>query len=111
MIDVRMRNMDVTTFFWIITILAILTIQLLLCFKVKSRVIRLLPIVLFSISTIVLFHKAVSISGWGGLLYLLYAIYSGIMTFVCGIGWFVWAIIRFIKKKKEKGIPTDQIPI
>lgn len=106
MIDVRMDDIDVTTLFWIFTILIILTIQLLLCFKVNSRFIRLLPIVLFSISTIVLFHKAVSISGWGGLIYLLYALYTGIMTFICGIGWILWAIIRFVIKKREKSTPN-----
>jgi len=38
---------------------------------------------------------------WSALFYLIFAVYLGIMLFVCGIGWGIWAITVFVKKRKQ----------
>ena len=85
---------DAPTIVVFVSVIAVLALQLLLCFKVKRTLIKFLPIVLLVISTIVFYVFAVSINGWDGLGYLFFAVLSFGLIFVCGIGWGVWAMAR-----------------
>ena len=100
MFDVWMGDIELTTAVLIFSIVVLLPIQLLLCFKVKSRVIRLLPVILLSIPTIIFTVMSVAITGWDGLGYIFLAIFTGFMLLMCGVGWGIWAISKLIKKKK-----------
>jgi len=100
MFDVWMGDIELTTAVLIFSIVALLPIQLLLCFKVKSRAIRLLPVILLSIPTIIFTVMSVAITGWDGLGYIFLAIFTGFMLLMCGVGWGIWAISKLIKKKK-----------
>ena len=42
---------------------------------------------------------AVAVDGWDGLGYLFLAIFTGLMLIACGMGWGIWMISRFLKKK------------
>ena len=53
MFDVWMGDIELTTAVLIFSIIVLLPFQLLLCFKVKSKSIRLLPIILLSIPTLI----------------------------------------------------------
>ena len=75
-----------------------LLIQLLLCFKVKNKVIRLLPVILLSIVTMFFVVMAGTASDWENLGYIFPAIFIGFMWFMCGMAWGIWAIIKLIKK-------------
>lgn len=77
-----------------ISAIATLILQLLLCFKAKKIFIKLLPIALLIVSTIVFSICSASINGWDGLGYLFFALLSFGLIFVCGIGWAIWAIIK-----------------
>lgn len=79
----------------------LLLIQLLLCFKVKNKVIRLLPAILLSIFTIFFVAMASTATDWENLGYIFPAIFIGFMWFMCGMAWGIWAIIKLIKKKKD----------
>jgi hypothetical protein len=100
MFDVWMGGIELTTAVLIFSIVVLLPIQLLLCFKVKSRAIRLLPVILLSIPTIIFTVMSVAITGWDGLGYIFLAIFTGFMLLMCGVGWGIWAISKLIKKKK-----------
>ena len=100
MFDVYIGDIELTTVVLLFSIVVLLPIQLLLCFKVKSRAIRLLPIILLSIPTIIFVMMSVATTGWDGLGYIFLAIFTGFMMFMCGAGWGIWAICNFIKKKK-----------
>ena len=100
MFDVWMGDIELTTAVLIFSIVVLLPIQLLLCFKVKSRAIRLLPVILLSIPTIIFTVMSVAITGWDGLGYIFLAIFAGFMLLMCGVGWGIWAISKLIKKKK-----------
>ncbi|MBQ2911725.1 MAG: hypothetical protein IJE55_05525 [Clostridia bacterium] len=95
-----MGDIELTTAVLIFSIVVLLPIQLLLCFKVKSRAIRLLPVILLSIPTIIFTVMSVAITGWDGLGYIFLAIFTGFMLLMCGVGWGIWAISKLIKKKK-----------
>lgn len=101
MFDVWMGDIELTTAVLIFSIVVLLPIQLLLCFKVKSRAIRLLPVILLSIPTIIFTVMSVAITGWDGLGYIFLAIFTGFMLLMCGVGWGIWAISKLIKKKKS----------
>ena len=87
-------EIDFTTIVVFISAIATLILQLLLCFKAKKIFIKLLPIALLIVSTIVFSICSASINGWDGFGYLFFALLSFGLIFVCGIGWGIWAIIR-----------------
>ena len=77
-----------------------LPVQLLLCFKAKSKAIRLLPVMVLSIATIIFAVMSVAITGWDGLGYVFLAIFTGFMLLMCGMGWGIWWIVK--RKKQSK---------
>ncbi|MBQ5601493.1 MAG: hypothetical protein IIU77_01580 [Clostridia bacterium] len=87
-------DIDLPTIVVLISVISTLILQLLLCFKVKKIFIKLLPIVLLIVSTVVFSICSASINGWDGLGYLFFALLSFGLILVCGLGWSVWAIIR-----------------
>ena len=52
MFDVWIGDVNLAPFLWIFTLVVVLPIQLALCFKVKSKVVRLLPVIILSILTL-----------------------------------------------------------
>ena len=87
-------EIDYPTTVVFVSVIASLILQLLLCFKAKKIFIKLLPIALLIVSTIVFYVCSASINGWDGLGYLFFALLSFGLLFVCGIGWGIWATIR-----------------
>lgn len=100
MFDIWMGDIELTTAVLIFSIIVLLPIQLLLCFRVKSTVIRLLPIILLSIPTLIFIVMSTTTHGWDGLGYIFLAIFAGFMMLICGVAWGVWAIIKHKQKKK-----------
>ena len=102
MFDIWIGDMNLTVLILIISVIVVLPVQLLLCFKVKNKIISCIPvIVLFAIAIIAVF-QAISAAAWGSLLGIFGAIYAAIMIFMCGIGWGIWAIVNAIKKTDKK---------
>lgn len=87
-------EIDFSTIVVFVSVIAILILQLLVCFKTKKIFIKLLPIALLIVSTIVFSICSASINGWDGLGYLFFALLSFGLILVCGLGWSVWAITR-----------------
>ena len=100
--DVWIGNIEFTTFIAICSVLIVLPMQLLLCFKVKNTFIRLLPSILLTLTTIVLFCLMCSAEEWDAIGYALLGVFSGVMLTVAGIAWGIWAIVRIIRKRKAK---------
>ena len=101
MFDVWMNGREFTAAVWFFSIVVLLPVQILLCFKVKRKVIRLLPVILLSIPTLFFIAMAITATGWDNLGYIFPAIFTGFMLIICGIGWGIWAITIFIKRKKD----------
>lgn len=99
MFDIWWGDIELTTLTLIVSVVALLPIQLLLCFKVKSRTIRLLPILILSVLTAAFIVMNFAASGWDDLGYIFLAIFAGIMIFMCGIGWGIWWIVSRRKKQ------------
>ena len=101
MFDVWIGDMNIAPFLWIFTLAVVLPIQLALCFKVKSKILRLLPVVVLSILAVAAAIAAATSIDWDALFYLICAVYLGIMLFICGIAWGIWALVVLIRKKKD----------
>lgn len=85
----------------IASFIIIFTIQLLLCFKVKSRIIRMLPMIVLVFSGVVLFFEAQKIpAGWDRLGYAIFMIYDVYSIVICGIAWMIWAIMNCRKNRE-----------
>ena len=98
MFDVWMGDLEFTTVILLFSVVVLLPVQLLLCFKAKRIAIRLLPVIVLTILTIIFTVMSIAITGWKGLGYILLAIFTGFMLLMCGIGWGIWAITRLIRK-------------
>ena len=81
MFDIWMGDIELTTAVLVFSIIVLLPIQLLLCFRIKSKVIRLLPMILLSIPTLIFIFMSTTTQGWDGLGYVFLAIFTGFMTF------------------------------
>lgn len=101
--DMWIRDIEVTTLIAITSVLVVLPIQLLLCFKVKPVFLRLLPSILLTGTTILLFAMMATSRDWDAIGYAVLGVFSGVLLIFSGIGWGIWAIVRCIKKKKSYG--------
>ena len=101
MFDIWIGDMNLTVLILIISVVVVLPVQLLLCFKVKSLTLRFLPIFIFTALAVLSFVMYTMSNGWDGLIYTFFAIYVVFLIFMCGIGWGIWAIARLLKKKKQ----------
>jgi len=92
--DLWIGDVNVAPFIWIFILTAVLPVQLVLCFKVKSKIVRLLPAMIFAVLAAASAIAVAVKTDWSALFYLICAVYLAIMLFVCGIGWGIWAIVR-----------------
>ena len=86
----------------IICLVVVFAIQLVLCFKVKFLIIKLLPILALFVATIAFIIIMLVTTGWDAIGYLLLALITGIGVLVCGFAWFIWGVYKLIKRKGAK---------
>ena len=88
-------SFDIRTDIFVLILSAILLIaQLLLCFKVKKTVVRLIPVCLLSCLTVVFTALIFVFEGWDSLGFLIIAICSAALLLVCGLGWGIWWLVK-----------------
>lgn len=95
-------DMNLSVLVWIAALVVVLPVQLLLCFKAKSRTVRLFPVTLLGALAVIFLLLALAATGWEGAGYLFFAIYAALMMLMCGAGWGIWAIVYSIKKRKSR---------
>ena len=100
--DVWIRDIEITTLIAVSSILMVLPIQLLLCFKAKKLFFRLLPSFVLTATTIFLFILMRITTDWDAIGYAILFVFSGVLLMFSGIAWGVWAIVKLIKKRKGK---------
>ena len=99
--DMWIRDIEVTTLIAITSVLVVLPIQLLLCFKVKPVFLRLLPSILLTGTTILLFAMMAASRDWDAIGYAVLGVFSGVLLIFSGIGWGIWGLVVLIRKKKQ----------
>lgn len=101
MFDIWWGDIELTTLVLIISVVFLFPLQLYLCFKVRSRAIRLLPVVLLFVPTVILAFMGNYVNGWDRLGYQILAAFSGFMLLICGAAWGIWAIVEYRRNKKN----------
>lgn len=100
MFDIWIGEINATVLILILSLVIVLPVQLLLCFKVRSRMVRLAPVIGFLLLGEICLLMDLAASGWDGLGYIICAIYAAFMMLICGIGWAIWAVISCVKKNR-----------
>ena len=98
MLDIWIDDINIAPFIWIFILIVVLPVQLGLCFKVKSKIVRLFPVIILSVLTVATAIASAIGTDWDAVFYLITAVYFAIMLFVCGIGWGIWAMVRKTKQ-------------
>lgn len=99
MFDIWLGDLELTTLTLILSFAVFLPLQLLLCFKVRSRMLRLLPVLLLAGSAAVFCLLSLAAAGWNRMVFLFIGIFAAFTLLFCGIGWGIWAIIRSARRK------------
>lgn len=97
----------ITTLILILCVAAVIACQLLLCFMVKSKILRLLPSIALVILTAFFSYKTAVAVGWDGFGYLFLAMLSAIMLGVSCLCWIAFGIVKIVKKKRSKKNITE----
>lgn len=99
MFDIWYGGIELTTLTLILSVLLLFPFQIFLCFKVKSLFLRLLPVMLLGAACGWFLILSFAIGGWDSLGYTVLAIFSGFMLLTSAIGWGVWALCLWHRKK------------
>ena len=92
---------DIRTDLFILTLSAtILLLQLILCFKIKTRWIRLSPVVLLAVLVAVFCVLGVFFDGWDRVGFLFLAVAAALLLLVCRAAWGIWAWLKRCRAKK-----------
>ena len=83
----------------ILLMAGVLAVQLILCFKAKRLVWRLLPTVLSALAAIVCGVMCMIITGWDVFAWLFFLIVFLIMLGACALAWLIRAIVWFAKRR------------
>ena len=94
------RDIEITSLIAICSVFVVLPIQLLLCFRVKPVFLRLLPSILLTATTILLFTMMATSRDWDAIGYAVLGVFSGVLLIFSGIGWGIWGLVALIRKKK-----------
>ena len=84
------------------SVFVVLPIQLLLCFKVKPVFLRLLPSILLTGTTILLFAMMAASRDWDAIGYAVLGVFSGVLLIFSGIGWGIWGLVALIRKRNKE---------
>mgnify|MGYP003294204991 CR=1 FL=1 len=81
-----------TDIFVLITSIILLSVQVLLCYKAKNKTVRLIPVYLFSILTVLFMILAFLNDDWDRFGCLVLASFTAILVVICSIGWIIYLL-------------------
>lgn len=91
-----------TDIFVYIVAAIVLLVQLLLCFKVKNKHVRLIPVYLFSLLTAVFAVLSLFFDGWDRVGFVLLAVCAAFFVLACGAAWAIWRLVKRRRENKDK---------
>lgn len=101
MFDIWLGDINFTVIILIFSAVAVLPFQIILCFKIKPLILRLMPVILFSLTAAVFALLSLTAQDVKALLCVFFTIYAVFLLFVCGVGWGLCALIRALKNVKK----------
>ncbi len=101
MFDIWIGNINLAVAFLAAAFIIVLPIQLLLCFKVKKLIVRLIPMLVTAISTQIFGLLMIYSGGWNTLGYVLLMIMSCVLLAASLFDWGIWAVVSKIRRKRN----------
>ena len=103
MVNLGFVKIDASNFIAIVIGIVIFVVQLILLFKKKKLIIKLLPTILFVIAAIVFLigFSTTGGNGWDALGWLLLLVFDIIYFAVCAGAWLIYGIVKLFKKKEK----------
>lgn len=102
MVDLGLFELKTEVFVALVSV-AVFVVQLGLCFKVKSLLIRLVPaVLLFVAATVFIILAYVYYESWDGLGALLLGLCLAVLLLICALAWGSWAVLKKVMAKREK---------
>lgn len=99
MVNLGFIKIDASNFIAILIGIAVFVLQLILLFKVKSLLIKLLPDILMMVFGLVCFICMNVIQGWDAIGWFLLMVFAIIYLGVSAFAWLIYGIVKLIKKK------------
>lgn len=96
MFDVWLGEIELTEVIVYLSVLAMIPLQLFLCFKVNNKVLRLLPAGILTLLIIIFMCMIQFANGWDGIGYAILAMFAGILLAGCIFAW----VVFFVYKRK-----------
>lgn len=94
MFDFWIGKINLTALMLVVSVVIILPVQLLLCFKVRSRRLRCMPAVILLLAAAADVVMYIAASGWKRLIFRVGVMYMALMLFTCAAGWIIWAVVK-----------------
>ena len=101
MFDLWVRDTEITVLIAASAILIVFPLQLVLCFRAKKLLFKLLPTVLLAVAALAFWVLMLTARDWSALIYLIFTVFSVALLIFSGIGWSIWGISRFVKRKRN----------
>ena len=91
--------------FWentfVFSLLVVVPLQVLICEKVKRKILKLLPLILLTVLTLGLFARTAMGGGWEAVGCLLLGLSTSAMILGCIAGWVIWAVWDSQRGRRE----------
>ena len=100
--DAWVRDIGIILLMVTVSLLIVLPLQLLLCFKGTRRFLRMLPSIVLAAGTLILFIMMRVAKDWNAVGYAILSVFFGVLLLASGIAWGVWAIIKLIRKNMDQ---------
>ena len=101
MFDLWIGDTEITVFLIGAAVFIVLPLQLFLCFRAKNLLVKFLPAILFALAAVAFGIMIFMVKDWAAIGYAMLAVLSCVMLLFSGAAWGIWAVIHFIKKKKD----------
>ena len=101
MIDLGFIKIDTSNFIAILIGIVVFAVQLVLLFKVKYLIIKLLPTILTIVVGVVCFICMSLTEGWDAVGWLLLMVFCLIYLGVCAFALLIYGIVKLITRKKS----------
>jgi len=100
MYDFWIGDVNFAPILLIFTFAVLFPVQLILCFRGKTKVVRLLPVMIMAVLTSAAVIAAFVSTGYEIILFIVCAVYFAMMLLVCGAAWGIWIIFQFWRRKR-----------
>lgn len=84
-----------------LSVVLVLPLQIVLCCKVRERLVRLLPAVLSAVGTAACVLLADGAQDWEGVFYALFACYCAMLLGASALGWLIWVLARAWRRRSS----------